>query len=102
MAGSLKKYGIGREDLTIQTNTNATETFDRLGSMGGTQTLEKIPDIWDGTGYVNCAKISTCNTGATTDPTDITETVAAGTLTHDVLKTKINEILAQLRLAGLI
>jgi len=95
MAGSLKKYGIGREDLTIQTNTNATETFDRLGSMGGTH-------IWDGTGYVNCAKISTCNTGATTDPTDITETVAAGTLTHDVLKTKINEILAQLRLAGLI
>ena len=99
MAGSLKKYGIGREDMCVQTNTNATETFDRLGSMGGTQTLEKVPDIWDGTGFVNCGKVSV--TGLT-DPGDITETVAAGTLTHDVLKTKINEILAQLRLAGLI
>ena len=96
MAGSLKKYGIGKEDFSIQTNTNATETFDRLGSMGGTQTLEKIPDIWDGTGKIYVAQCVT----AATDPGDITETIAAGTLTHDVLKDKINAILAQMRIAG--
>jgi hypothetical protein len=96
MAGSLKKYGIGKEDLTIQTNTDATETFDRSGSMGGTQTLEKFPDIWDSTGKIRVAQ---CQTAAT-DPGDITETVALGTLTHAVLKTKINEILAALRVAG--
>jgi len=96
MAGSLIKRGIGKEDLSIQTNTDATETFDRLGSMGGTQTLEKFPDIWDSTGKIRVAQ---CQTAAT-DPTDISETVALGTLTHDVLKTKINEILAALRVGG--
>jgi hypothetical protein len=96
MAGSLKKYSIGKEDMSVQTNTDATETFDRLGSMGGTQTLEKIPDIWDSTGKIRVAQ---CQTSAT-DPGDITETIAAQDLTHDVLKTKINEILAALRVAG--
>lgn len=96
MAGSLKKYGIGKEDLVIQTNTNATESFNRVGSMGGIQTLEKIPDIWDSKGKIRVAQ---CQTAAT-DPGDITETIAAGTLTHDVLKTKINEILAALRTGG--
>ena len=95
MAGSLKKYGIGKEDMSVQTNTDATETFERSGSMGGTQTLEKIPDIWDGTGKIRVAE---CETSAT-DPGDITETVGAG-LTHDVLKAKINEILAALRVGG--
>ena len=95
MAGSLTKAGIGKEDLTIQVNTDATETFDRTGSMGGTQTLEKVPDIWDGTGKIRVAE---CETSAT-DPGDITETVGAG-LTHDVLKTKINALLAALRVAG--
>jgi hypothetical protein len=64
--------------------------------MGGTQTLEKFPDIWDSTGKIRVAQ---CQTAAT-DPGDITETVALGTLTHAVLKTKINEILAALRVAG--
>ena len=96
MAGSLKKSGIGKEDFSIQTNTDAVETFDRSGSMGGTQTLTKFPDVWDSTGKLRVAK---CQTAAT-DPTDITETIAAGTLTHEVLKTKINEILAALRVAG--
>ena len=96
MAGSLTKSGIGKEDLSVQTNTNATETFDRVGSMGGTQTLKKFPDIWDSTGKIRVAQ---CQTVAT-DPGDITETVALGTLTHDVLKDKINAILAALRAGG--
>ena len=96
MSGSLKKYAVGKEDLSIQVNTAATETFDRLGSMGGTQTLEKFPDIWDSTGKIRVAQ---CQTVAA-DPGDITETVALGTLTHVVLKNKINALLAQLRLAG--
>lgn len=91
--GSVTKVTIGREDLEIQLNTNATETFQRLGSTGGTLTLEKFPDIWDGTGKIH---VASCKTNQS-DPGDITETVAAGTLTHDVLKDKINEILAILR-----
>ena len=56
MAGSLKKYGIGKEDLSIQTNTDAAETFDRTGSMGGTQSITKFPDIWDSTGKIRVAQ----------------------------------------------
>lgn len=96
MAGNLIKGLIGKEDFSVQTNANATETFDKVSSTGGTQTLKKIPDLWDGTGKVNVAKVVT----SATDPTDISETVAAGDLTHDVLKSKINEILAALRVAG--
>ena len=74
----------------IQTNTSAAETFTRLASTGSTISLTKVPDIWGGTGKIAVAK---CETAAT-DPGDITETVAAGDLTHDVLKTKINDLLA--------
>ncbi len=91
--GSLTKVLIGKEDLSIQTNTNATESFERLSSTGSTLTVKKFPDIWDGTGKISVAKIATSQT----DPGDIAETVALGTLTHDVLKTKINEVLAILR-----
>ncbi len=91
--GSLTKRLIGKEDLSVQINTNATETFEGLGSTGTTVTLKKFPDIWDGTGKISVAKIETSQT----DPGDITATVALGTLTHDVLKTKINEVLAILR-----
>ena len=96
MAGSLNKAYIGREDLSIQTNTSATESFTRLSSAGSTVTLEKFPDIWDGTGKI---AVSKCETAAT-DPGDITETVVLGTLTHDVLKAKINALLAAMRVAG--
>lgn len=91
--GSLTKGMIGKEDLEIQFNVNATETFDRIASTGSTLALSKFPDIWTGLGKIKVAKIETSQT----DPGDITETVALGTLTHDVLKTKINEVLTILR-----
>ncbi len=91
--GSLTKGLIGKEDFSVQYNTNAPEQFGRLNSTGSTVDLYKIPDIWTGTGKINVAKIVTSQT----DPGDITETVALGTLTHDVLKTKINAILAIMR-----
>lgn len=94
--GSLTKGIIGKEDMAVQTNTSAAETFSRLASTGSTVILTKIPDIWDGTGKI---AVSKCETAAT-DPGDITETVALGTLTHDVLKTKINALLAAMRIAG--
>ena len=91
--GSLTKALIGKEDLSIQYNTNAPEQFSRLNSTGGTIDLYQIPDIWTGLGKIKVAKIETSQT----DPGDITETVALGTLTHDVLKTKINAILTIMR-----
>ena len=94
MAGSLTKGMIGKEDLNIQTNTSAAETFNRLSSTGSTVSITKMPDIWDGTGKISVAE---CETSAT-DPGDITETIAD--LTHDVLKTKINALLAAMRVAG--
>lgn len=101
MAGSLYKNLLGKEDISIQTNTNAAETFNRLASTGSTVSITKVPDIWDGTGKIAVAQCETAATDPTdsaiTTPTvaaDITETVAAGTLTHDVLKAKCNEILA--------
>ena len=90
---SLTKGLIGKEDFEIQYNTNAPESFDRIASTGSTLALTKMPDIWTGLGKIKVAKIETSQT----DPGDITETVALGTLTHDVLKTKINEILTILR-----
>ena len=99
--GSLTKGIIGKEDLEIQTNTNAAETFTRLASAGSTLSLTKFPDIWGGTGKISVAQCETSATDPTdsaiTSPTvsaDMAETVALGTLTHDALKTKINEILA--------
>ena len=94
--GSLTKNYIGKEDLSIQTNTSAAETFSRLTSAGSTISLTKFPDIWGGTGKIKVAK---CETAAT-DPLDIAETVALGTLTHDVLKNKLNALLAAMRVAG--
>jgi len=91
--GSLTKGLIGKQDLEIQYNSNATETFERIASTGSTLELSKFPDIWTGLGKINVAKIETSQT----DPGDITETIALGTLTHEVLKTKINSILAILR-----
>ena len=101
MAGSLTKGIIGKEDLSIQTNTSAAETFTRLASAGSTISLTKFPDIWDGTGKIAVAKCETAATDPTdsaiTSPTvaaDMTETIALGDLTHDALKTKVNAILA--------
>ena len=104
--GLLTKGLIGKEDLNIQANTDPTETFERISSTGDTVTMKKIPDLWDGLGKIDLAEIaattittSTIETAAS-DPEDIVETVALGTLTHDVLKTKINAILAAMRVAG--
>lgn len=94
--GSLTKGYIGKEDFSIQTNTSTAETFTRSSSTGSTVSLTKIPDIWTGTGKIHVAK---CETDAT-DPGDIAETVAAGDLTHDVLKDKINALLAAMRVGG--
>jgi len=94
--GSLTKGYIGKEDLSIQVNASATETFTRSASTGSTVTLSKFPDIWEGTGKI---KVAQCETLAT-DPGDITETIAVGDLTHDVLKDKINALLAAMRIGG--
>lgn len=96
MGGSLYKNLLGKEDIAVQTNANAAETFNRLASTGSTVSITKIPDIWDGTGKIAVAQ---CETAAS-DPGDITETVAAGDLTHEVLKDKINALLAAMRVAG--
>lgn len=99
--GSLIKGYLGKEDMNIQTNTSAAETFNRIASTGSTVAITKMPDIWTGTGKISVAQCETAATDPTdsaiTSPTvasDITETVALGTLTHDVLKAKCNEILA--------
>jgi hypothetical protein len=57
MTTSFKTH-IGKEDIELQTNKTTTpETFSRTTTTGGIITLTKIPDIWDGTGCVNCGKI---------------------------------------------
>jgi len=53
--GLLTKSLIGKEDLNVQTNANATETFDRVSSTGDTITMKKIPDLWDGLGKISVA-----------------------------------------------
>ncbi len=55
--GSLIKGLIGKEDANLQYNTNAAETFDRLGSTGGTTSLTKFPDIWGYSGAVRAGEI---------------------------------------------
>lgn len=55
--GSVLKGLIGKEDLGIQYNTNAAETFDRLGSTGSTYPVTKIPDLWGGTGKIDVKKM---------------------------------------------
>ncbi len=57
MAGELVKGFIGKEDFSIQRNTNSSETFDRTSSTGGALTMTKMPDIWEGYGSINVAKI---------------------------------------------
>lgn len=52
------KGSIGKEDFQLQTNTNAPEQFQRLNSVGGTQNLYKMPDIWTGMGAINLDKIT--------------------------------------------
>jgi len=56
--GTLIKGMIGKQDLEIQYNTNATETFSRTSSAGGTLSLDKFPDIWTGLGKINVASIA--------------------------------------------
>lgn len=57
--GSLIKGLIGKEDLSIQTNSNAPETYTRTSSTGGTTTLYKIPDLWSNTGAIRVGDIVT-------------------------------------------
>jgi hypothetical protein len=57
VGGLLVKGLIGKEDMNVQTNTNAAETFTRTTSMGALQTLTKFPDIWSGTGKINVAEL---------------------------------------------
>ena len=57
MAITTHKTNIGKEDISVQVNTDATETFDRLTTTGSTITLKKLPDIWDGLGKVNTGKV---------------------------------------------
>ena len=72
--GSLTKALLGKDDMEIQTNTNATESFNRTSSTGGTVAIEKVPDIWDGTGKIDVADIaSTAATITTITATTITE-----------------------------
>ncbi len=51
------KSNIGKEDFSIQTNTNAAETFTRKTSTGGSISMTKMPDLWDGTGQIKLAKV---------------------------------------------
>ena len=67
MAGSLRKSLAGKEDLSIQTNASATETFERLNSVGGTVELKKFPDIWGGYGKLNIAKLEIADQNYTPD-----------------------------------
>jgi len=64
--GSLTKALLGKDDMEIQTNTNATESFNRTSSTGGTVAIEKVPDIWDGTGKIDVAEVTTDNVTTTT------------------------------------
>jgi hypothetical protein len=51
------KSHIGKEDISIQSNTGVPETFERSTSTGGIITMTKMPDIWDGTGKVDIGKV---------------------------------------------
>lgn len=57
--GSLTKGYLGKEDMYVQTNTSASETFNRLSSTGSTVSITKVPDIWAGTGKVEVAECET-------------------------------------------
>jgi hypothetical protein len=51
------KSHIGKEDMDIQYNVNTSETFMRFTSTGGKITIIKMPDIWDGYGFINTGKV---------------------------------------------
>jgi len=71
VAGELTKGYIGKEDLKLQINTSTAETWSRLTSVGGTQTLTKFPDIWGGTGNVRAAWITlSSQTAPSSSPAD--------------------------------
>uniref|UniRef100_A0A6M3K1T2 Uncharacterized protein n=1 Tax=viral metagenome TaxID=1070528 RepID=A0A6M3K1T2_9ZZZZ len=57
MTTIIHKSHVGKEDMKVQGNTDAAETFERLSSTGGSITLTKFPDIWDGTGQIIPGKI---------------------------------------------
>ena len=57
MSTTKHKSHIGKEDIKVQVNTDAAETFNRLTSTGETISMTKMPDIWDGTGRVNTGKV---------------------------------------------
>jgi hypothetical protein len=48
---------LGKEDIKIQTNTSAAETFTRRTSTGASITVTKVPDLWDGTGQLIIGKM---------------------------------------------
>ncbi len=66
MAGELIKGLIGKEDMAVQVNTAATETFNRTASAGSTVAITKVPDIWNSTGKIAVATINAV-TGNITD-----------------------------------
>jgi parallel beta-helix repeat protein len=55
MADVTKGY-IGKEDVSVQGNTNTPETFSRGTSTGGNVNITKFPDMWDYTGIMRIAK----------------------------------------------
>ncbi len=57
MTATSVKSHIGKEDLEIQKNVSAAETFERLTSTGAEITLTKVPDLWDGTGQIIVGKM---------------------------------------------
>ena len=57
--GSLTKQLIGKEDLSVQYNTNDPEQFSRLNSVGGTINLYQFPDMWTYAGALRPGDIIT-------------------------------------------
>ena len=57
MSTTKHKSHIGKEDMEVQINTDAAETFNRLTSTGESIELYKVPDIWDGTGMLVIGKM---------------------------------------------
>ena len=91
MAGSLYKNLLGKEDISIQTNTSAAETFNRLASTGSTVSITKMPDIWDGTGKIDVAE---CETVVLSSDTELSIEVGGTermTLDSDNLALKIDQ-----------
>ena len=45
------------EDLELQENTDSAESFTRLTSTGGSITMTKFPDLWDGLGQLEIGQL---------------------------------------------